>query len=77
MKTPNQDHLDTSKKREQWLDKRLGLRVGHIQVIRLQFDRFDAKIPDIARRYKLNPLLVKSIKEYRVWLDIMPLGWKP
>lgn len=64
-------------KREDWVDRRLGLKVGHLQVIRMQFYRFNAKIPEIAERYKLNPLLVKSIKEYRVWGNILPLGFKP
>lgn len=59
-----------------WVDKKLGLKVGHIQVIRMQFYRFNAKQAEISERYKLNPLLVKSIKEYRVWPDIMPRGFK-
>lgn len=62
--------------RTDWVDKKLNLKVGSIQVIRMQFYRFNAKVPEIAKRYKLNPLLVKSIKEYKVWKDIMPLGFK-
>lgn len=58
------------------IDSRLDLTVGKLQVIRTQFDRFHARIPDIAKRYKLHPLLVKSIREYRVWPDVLPLGYK-
>lgn len=67
---------NTPKKRTDILDSRLGLTVGQLQVIRTQFERFNVRIPDIAKRYKLNPLLVKSIKEYKVWPDILPIGYE-
>jgi hypothetical protein len=52
------------------------MTVGKLQVIRTQFDRFNARVPDIAKHYGLHPLLVKSIKEYKVWPDILPLGYE-
>lgn len=57
------------------IDARLGMTVGKLQVIRMQFVRFNARVPDIAKHYKIHPLLVRSIKEYKVWPDVMPLGW--
>jgi hypothetical protein len=60
--------------RDDVIDSRLGLTVGKLQIIRMQFARFNARIPDIAKRYRLHPLLVKAIKKYRVWPDVMPLG---
>jgi hypothetical protein len=58
------------------IDARLGITVGKLQVIRMQFVRFNARVPNIARHYGLHPLLVRSVKEYKVWPDVMPLGWK-
>jgi len=67
----------SAKNRDDIIDERLELTVGMLQVIRLQFDSFDARIPDIHKRYpKLHPLLLKSIKEYKVWPDVMPLGFE-
>jgi len=62
--------------RDTVLDSRLDLTVGKLQVIRTQFDRFNARIPDIAKRYNLHPLLVKSIKEYKVWPNVLPIGYE-
>jgi hypothetical protein len=62
--------------RDMMLDSRLNITVGKLQTIRTQFERFDARIPAIAKRYNLNPLLVKSIKEYKVWPDVLPIGYE-
>lgn len=63
--------------RNKMLDSRLEIKVGHIQVMRMQHERFSATAKQLAKHYNKsyswNYRLIQSILNYDLWREIKPL----